>query len=241
MKNKKILKIILLTAVLTLIVGTTLNCVVKSLNQGMPSNGCTVAYGRYVPINQGTKLVFLADVIPVGNYVLSLGDLFFITGILACLTAIWIALPQGRKFFPFLIVSVVWIILFAGTTNDMKSTFLCEIAAVLSICAVYWSYRSNNNEEVVIQKQVANMVSNAEYDRMSTHVEGCLCKEGAKQCVWWVTHEFNNELKGYCANPYITIQTKTACNGSLNRYVINREAVYSKISQVSKLGHRYQN
>ena len=98
MKHKKMLIIFVLVAVLSLGVGAVLNRVVRSLNQGMPSIGLTLAFGKYVPINQGTKLVFLADVIRAGNYVLSVGDLFFFTGIFICLIALWVTLPPGRKF-----------------------------------------------------------------------------------------------------------------------------------------------
>jgi len=98
MMHKKILKILLLMAVLSVSIGAILNHVVRSVNRGMPSIGLTSAFGKYVPINQGTKLVFLADVIRVGSYILSVGDLFFFTGIFICLIALWVTLPPGRKF-----------------------------------------------------------------------------------------------------------------------------------------------
>jgi hypothetical protein len=116
--------------------------VCKVIESGMPSIGLTLALGKYVPINQGTKLVFLADVIRAGNYILSVGDLFFLTGIFTCLIALWVAVPQGRKFIPLLIVSILGIFMSVAQSN-VRSTLLCETTAVLSTLVIYWSHRSN--------------------------------------------------------------------------------------------------
>ena len=95
----KMLTTFQIMAVLTLVIGSVLNLVEISLNKGMPIIGHTIAIGRYVPINQGTKLAFLADVIRVGNYILSVGDLFVFTGIFACLITLWIALSKAASSF----------------------------------------------------------------------------------------------------------------------------------------------
>ena len=42
----------------------------------------------------------------------------------------------------------------------------------------------------------------------------CLCREGEKQCGWWITARPNNKSGGYCANPHIGILTKSACGGT---------------------------
>ena len=144
MKHKKILTILLLTGVLTIGIGAVLNYLVRSLNRGMPAIGYIVASGKYVPITQGTKLAFLADVIRAGDYVLSVGDLFFFTGIFTFLIALWTALPQGRKFFPLLIISIIGIFLYLPMRNDTISTLLFQVAAVGTILAMYLKYRSSN-------------------------------------------------------------------------------------------------
>ena len=151
MKHKKILTILSLTAILTITAGAVLNSTVRALNRGMPIIGYP-AFGKYVPISEGTKFVFLADVIRIGDYVLSIGDLFFFTGILTCLVALWLALPQGRKFFPLVIINLIGIFWSIAQPNHLPSTILCEMAAVVSILAMYWSYRSNIREQAVIKK-----------------------------------------------------------------------------------------
>jgi hypothetical protein len=200
--------ILLLTTALTIFVGVVLNDVARSLNRGMPSIDCAAAFGRYVPINSGTKLVFLGDVIPVGHYIFSVGDLFFITGVFICVIALWIALPQGRKFFPFLIISIIGIFLNVGQGNKIQPLALCETASVLSILAMYYSYRSSSTEKAEVQTQLVTPVNNAEHNSQRSCEIGCLCREGQKQCIWWINREFNNKSKGYCANPNIVIQTK---------------------------------
>jgi hypothetical protein len=214
MKHKKMLTILLLAIVLTIWVGAVLNGAVRSLNQGMPVIGCIVAFGKYVPINQETKLVFLADVIPIGNYVLSVGDLFFITGMFTCLIALWFALPQGRKYFPFLIVSIIGIFLNVAQTNQIQPLVLCEIASILSVLAIYYSYRSSGTEKAVNQTQPIKSMSNVEYQDVSCNEMVCLCREGIKQCSWCITRDFSGQLKSYCANPNIPIQAKIICGGN---------------------------
>jgi len=228
MKHKKMLIIFVLVAVLSLGVGAVLNRVVRSLNQGMPSIGLTLAFGKYVPINQGTKLVFLADVIRAGNYVLSVGDLFFFTGIFICLIALWIAVPQGRKFFPVLIASIIGIFMSVAQAN-MRSTILCETAAVLSILVIYWSYRSNKRGKVVIQTQPVKSMNNAEYSDVGNKEMGCVCREGIKQCSWWITRDFNGQLNSYCANPNIPIQAKIICDGNQPQFISKWEAGTIKV------------
>ena len=151
MMNGKMMKSLICVAVLTQTIGAALNRIVIILNRGMPAVGDTVAFGKYVPINQGTRLVLLADVIRVGDYVLSVGDLFFFTGIFTCLIALWIAIPQGRKFFPLLIASVSGIFLSVAQLNNITLT-LCEIAAIGTILAIYWKYRSSIKTKVVVKR-----------------------------------------------------------------------------------------
>jgi hypothetical protein len=55
---------------------------------------------------------------------------------------------------------------------------------------------------------------------------GCVFREGEKQYVWWFTCEFYDRSKGYCSIPNIVIQTEIMCDGSLNRYSIEREGLY---------------
>ena len=107
MKHRKMLIILLLMAIVTQAIGAILNRIVISSNLGMPTIGCASAFSKWVPIDQGTKLTALSDVIRVGNYALSMGDLFIITGLFISMSALWLAIPAGRKFFPFLVASVV--------------------------------------------------------------------------------------------------------------------------------------
>jgi hypothetical protein len=132
-----------LAAVLAQGTGTVLNRIEVLFNRGMPAIGCVTAIGKYVPINQHTKIVALADVIRVGDYALSAGDLFFFSGLIIELIILWIAIPKGRKFFPLLIVSLCGIFCSIAEPNQLRATILCEIAAVLSVLAIYWKHRSN--------------------------------------------------------------------------------------------------
>ena len=115
----------------------------------MPTIGCASAFSKWVPIDQGTKLTALSDVIRVGNYALSMGDLFIITGLFISISALWLAIPAGRKFFPFLVASVVGVFMSIAEPNRIISTVLCEIAAVGTIIAMYWSHRSAIKAQVI--------------------------------------------------------------------------------------------
>ena len=152
MKHKKTLIILISLSVLLQVIGAALNGIVKSLNRGMPVPGLTEAFDNHVPINQGTQLAFLADVIRIGGYALSVGDLLLIAGIFTCFIALWIALPQGRKFFPILIVSVIGIYLSVSLQNAMTSRVLCETAAAGSVVAMYWSYRSSIRKKATVKE-----------------------------------------------------------------------------------------
>ncbi len=149
MKHRKMLIILLLIAIVTQAIGATLNRIVISSNLGMPTIGCASAFSKWVPIDQGTKLTALSDVIRVGNYALSMGDLFIITGLFISISALWLAIPAGRKFFPFLVASVVGVFMSIAEPNRIISTVLCEIAAVGTIIAMYWSHRSAVKAQVI--------------------------------------------------------------------------------------------
>jgi hypothetical protein len=222
MKHKKILKILLLMAVLSVSIGAILNHVVRSVNRGMPSIGLTSAFGKYVPINQGTKLVFLADVIRVGSYILSVGDLFFFTGIFICLIALWVTLPPGRKLFPILIASIIGIFMSVAQAK-LRLIILCEVAAVLSILVIYLSYRYCIRKKPVIVIQPVKL-SNVEFQDVRSSEMACVCREGIKQCTWWVTRDFSGQLKSYCANPNIPIQAKMICDGNQPQFISKWEA-----------------
>ena len=109
MKHRKMVTSLLPVAILTEAVGAVLNRIVISANGGMPTIAYARTFGKWVSLNQETKLALLSDVIRVGNYAVSVGDLFIITGIVTNMLTIWIAMPQGRKFFPLLIASVLGI------------------------------------------------------------------------------------------------------------------------------------
>ena len=57
----------------------------------------------------------------------------------------------------------------------------------------------------------------------------CAYREGLKQCSWWITREFNSQLKSYCANPNVPIQTKIICDGNQPQFITKREAGTIKI------------
>lgn len=143
MKHRKMVILLLPVAILTEAVGAVLNRIVISANGGMPTIACARAFDEWVSLNQETKLALLSDVIRVGNYAVSVGDLFIITGIVTNMITIWIAMPQGRKFFPLLIASVFGIFLSIAEPNHMVSTLLCETAAIGTILAMYWKYHSS--------------------------------------------------------------------------------------------------
>jgi hypothetical protein len=149
MKHRKMVMSLLPVAVLTEAVGAVLNRIVISANGGMPTIACTGAFNKWVSLTQETKLAFLSDVIRVGNYAISVGDLFIITGIVTNMITIWIAMPQGRKFFPLLIASVIGIFMSIAEPNHLVSTLLFETAAIVTILAIYWKYRSTLKTKAV--------------------------------------------------------------------------------------------
>ena len=51
----------------------------------------------------------------------------------------------------------------------------------------------------------------------------CAYREGLKQCSWWTTREFNSQLKSYCVNPNVPIQTKIICDGNQLQFITKRE------------------
>lgn len=141
MKRRKLVISLLPLAMLTEAAGAVLNRVVVSANGGMPTIGYPEASSKWVPLNPETKLALLSDVIRVGNYALSIGDLLFTTGIVISMITIWIVMPQGRRFFPILIASVFGIFWSIAQPNHMVSTLLFETAATGTILAIYLKYR----------------------------------------------------------------------------------------------------
>ena len=148
MKHHRVVIILVLVAIFAQVVGALLNRIVISCNMGMPTVACASALSKWVPIGPGTRLAALSDVIRVGGYALSIGDLFIISGLFISVSALWLAIPAGRKFFPFLIVSVIGIFLSIAEPNNMVSTLLCEIAAVGTVLAMYWAHRSSIQVQV---------------------------------------------------------------------------------------------
>jgi hypothetical protein len=57
----------------------------------------------------------------------------------------------------------------------------------------------------------------------------CAYREGLKQCSWWIMREFNSQLKSYCANPNVPIQTKIICDGYQPQFITKREAGTIKV------------
>jgi hypothetical protein len=57
----------------------------------------------------------------------------------------------------------------------------------------------------------------------------CVCREGINQCSWWVTRDFNGQLKSYYANPNIPIQTKIICDDNEPQFISKREAGIVKV------------
>ena len=152
MKHRNAVIILLLVSILAQGVGALLNRIVVSSNMGMPTIASAAAIRKWVPINPATQLPMLADVIRVGDYALSVGDLFIITGLFISMSALWLAIPAGRKFFPLLIASVIGIFLSIAEPNRIVSTILCEIAAVGTIIAMYWSYRASLKPRVIKER-----------------------------------------------------------------------------------------
>jgi len=149
MKHRNIVILLLITSIVTQVVGIILNCIVISMNRGMPTIGYEGESGMWVPINQETRFAFLSDVIRVGNYVGSLGDLFIIISMVTIMIATWIAMPQGRKLFPILVVSAFGIIL-SRAEAVYVATLLFLIAAVGTVLAMYFKYRSSVKTRTVV-------------------------------------------------------------------------------------------
>ena len=143
MLNNKKIKLLVIAAILTQAIGAALNRIVIASNGGMPSIAMTVKLGKWVPIYQGTKFAALADIIRVGNFAFSMGDFFFIAGLILEMILLWIAIPQGRKFLPLLIASVSGIFFFIAGPNNITPIILCETAAVVALAGMYYSYRSD--------------------------------------------------------------------------------------------------
>ena len=57
----------------------------------------------------------------------------------------------------------------------------------------------------------------------------CAYREGLKQCSWWITREFNSQLKSYCVNPNVPIQTKIICDGNQPQFISKWEAGTMKV------------
>jgi hypothetical protein len=88
----------------------------------------------------------------VGDYAISVGDLFIFAGMVTSMIAIWIALPQGRKLFPILISSIIGIYWSLTLPNNMISTLLFITAAVSTLSAMYWKYRSSNKIKATVKE-----------------------------------------------------------------------------------------
>jgi hypothetical protein len=150
MINNKKMKLLAIAAVTVQVIGAVLNRIVISLNGGMPSIALTVPMGKWVPLYQGTKLAVLADVIRVGNLAFSAGDLFFIAGLIAEMILLWVAIPQGRKFLPLLVASVLGIFFFITGPNNLTPIILCETVALLAVSGMYYSYRDDLRKRTAV-------------------------------------------------------------------------------------------
>jgi len=57
----------------------------------------------------------------------------------------------------------------------------------------------------------------------------CVCREGIEQCSWWITRDFNGQLKSYCANPNVPFQAKIICDGTQPQFISKWEAGTIKV------------
>lgn len=137
MKHRKIVISLLPVMLLLFAVGAVLNTIVVSANGGMPVIGSSTAVGRWIPINPGTKFVRLSDIIVVGSYALSAGDLFIIAGIVTSTIAVWIAMRKARKFFLLLIPNVIGIFISRSLPGNLIPTLLFTTAAVGTLLIMY--------------------------------------------------------------------------------------------------------
>jgi hypothetical protein len=151
MKTRIILISLISIAVLTQIIGAVLNSLVISANGGMPTVACAEAIGKWVVLNGNTKFVFLADVIRVWNYALSIGDLLIIAGVTLSMITVWIAIPQGRKLFPLLIVNIIGILLSTAVPDNLILTLIFEITAIYTILVIYGRYLSAKRAKAAIK------------------------------------------------------------------------------------------
>jgi hypothetical protein len=141
MKHKKIITLLLAMVLVTIIVGAVLNIIVVSSNGGMPTIGYTASIDRWVPIDEATKYSSLSDIIHIGNYVLSFGDLFILAGAAICPILLWIALPRGRKLLPLFIVNIIGVILSRAIPHNAVPTLLFMLAAIGCVLIMYSKYR----------------------------------------------------------------------------------------------------
>jgi hypothetical protein len=142
LQNKRKLLIIFLFVVVSIeTLGAILNRIVISANGGMPAMGINQAFGKWVPLDSGTKFAFLSDVIRIGDYAVSIGDLFLLAGIATNMIAIWLAFPPSRKFFPILIASFLGI-LWSIAEPNMVSALICEMLAIGFLLVIFWKYHS---------------------------------------------------------------------------------------------------
>jgi hypothetical protein len=139
-------------AVIAQVSGAVLNRIVIARNEGMPSIACTAPLGKWVSIGESTKYHALSDIFKIGNYALSLGDLLIIAGLTASLAALWLAIPKARKFFIFLVASLVGIFLSIAEPDKMIITVSCEITALVTVLAMYWAYRSEKRITVKVSQ-----------------------------------------------------------------------------------------
>lgn len=92
----------LLLAIMLIILGMSMNYTVSSLNEGMPFPSIhsypPAPYGKWIPIWEETRLLFLADIISTPWVYLSLGDICIIGGTGMCLFLIpWVGLNLQPK------------------------------------------------------------------------------------------------------------------------------------------------
>lgn len=133
--------IVIIAAILTQVAGAVLNYVVVSANGGMPVAGYTEAFAKWVPLTQETKFPYLADTIRAGSFAFSIGDCLLVIGNFVLMVLVWFIIPQGRKFIPFLIVSLVGVIWSQSLPDSMVSTSLFMLVSVGALSVIYWKYR----------------------------------------------------------------------------------------------------
>jgi len=98
-KRKKLIVALLIVTVLANIVGAILNCIVVCANRGMPTIAYAQAVGKWVSLTPETRFSYLSDIIRVGSYVISIGDLFIIIAMVVNLVTVWMAIPRVENSF----------------------------------------------------------------------------------------------------------------------------------------------